>query len=89
MDHTSPDNPGRILSTVKLTMKLFKTFPRILPIFLSMILCGCSYLNSYQEEGTLVLPGLREPVTVFVDEILSAFFVGRDAEKTRLVITSR
>jgi penicillin G amidase len=32
------------------------------------VLSACSMLNSYQEEGTLVLPGLKEPVTVVRDE---------------------
>jgi penicillin G amidase len=61
-------------------MKLFTKHTCILGIFLTMILCGCSYLNSYQTEGTLVLPGLGEPVTVVRDEKGMAYVYARSME---------
>jgi penicillin G amidase len=61
-------------------MQFSKTYTYILPIFISMILCACSYLNSYQAEGTLVLPGLREPVTVVRDEKGMAYIHARNME---------
>ena len=44
------------------------------------VLSACSLLNSYQEEGTLVLPGLREPVTVVRDDKGMAYIYARNLE---------
>jgi hypothetical protein len=43
------------------------------PLLLALLLLvagisACSFLNSFQTEGTLVLPGLQAPVTVHRDE---------------------
>ncbi|MGW8303254.1 MAG: penicillin acylase family protein [Desulfobacterales bacterium] len=41
---------------------------------------GASPLNNYTKEGTLVLPGLKEPVTVHRDEKGMAFIYAQNAE---------
>src|SRR4030043_172617 len=61
-------------------MKLSKTYPCILLIFMLVILSTCSFLNSYQAEGTLVLPGLKGPVTVLRDEKGMAYIYARDMD---------
>ncbi len=53
------------------------------PLFLALILLlagisACSFLNSFQSEGTLVLPGLKAPVTVHRDEKGMAFVYAQD-----------
>jgi penicillin G amidase len=53
------------------------------PLFLALILLGlgisaCSFLNSFQTEGTLVLPGLKAPVTVHRDEKGMAYIYAQD-----------
>ena len=53
------------------------------PLFLALILLiagisACSFLNSYQSEGTLVLPGLKAPVTVHRDEKGMAYIYAQD-----------
>jgi penicillin G amidase len=53
------------------------------PFFLALILLGlgisaCSFLNSFQTEGTLVLPGLKAPVTVHRDEKGMAYIYAQD-----------
>jgi penicillin G amidase len=53
------------------------------PLFLALILfalgiSACSFLNSFQAEGTLVLPGLKAPVTVHRDEKGMAFIYAQD-----------
>jgi len=58
----------RVFVAIELTMKLSKRLICVLAIFLSVILCGCSYWNSYQAEGKLVLPGLKDQVIVLRDE---------------------
>src|SRR5512137_443836 len=52
-------------------------------IFLVLILLAsgisaCSFLNSFQTEGTLVLPGLKAPVTVHRDEKGMAYIYAQD-----------
>jgi len=53
------------------------------PLFLALILfalgiSACSFLNSFQTEGTLVLPGLKAPVTVHRDEKGMAYIYAQD-----------
>ena len=53
------------------------------PLFLALMLLGlgisaCSFLNSFQSEGTLVLPGLKAPVTVHRDEKGMAYIYAQD-----------
>jgi penicillin amidase len=58
-----------------------KTPRRLLFLALILLAAGisaCSFLNSYQSEGTLVLPGLKAPVTVHRDEKGMAFIYARD-----------
>ena len=49
-------------------------------IFVLINLSACSFLNSYQEEGTLVLPGLKGPVKVLRDEKGMAYIYVGDVE---------
>ena len=56
---------------------------RTKPLFLALILLGlgfsaCSFLNSFQSEGTLILPGLKAPVTVHRDEKGMAYIYAQD-----------
>jgi penicillin amidase len=37
-------------------------------VFMAAAFGACSFLNSFQSKGTLVLPGLEQPVTVYRDE---------------------
>jgi len=53
------------------------------PLFLALLLLvagisACSFLNSFQTEGTLVLPGLTAPVTVHRDEKGMAYIYAQD-----------
>ena len=53
------------------------------PLLLGLILLvaaisACSFLNSFQSEGTLILPGLKAPVTVHRDEKGMAFIYAQD-----------
>ncbi|MGE5838830.1 MAG: penicillin acylase family protein, partial [Deltaproteobacteria bacterium] len=53
------------------------------PLFFALILfalgiSACSFLNSFQTEGTLVLPGLKAPVTVHRDEKGMAYIYAQD-----------
>jgi penicillin amidase len=53
------------------------------PLFLALILLAagisaCSFLNSFQSEGTLILPGLKAPVTVHRDEKGMAYIYAQD-----------
>ena len=53
------------------------------PLFLALLLLlagisACSFLNSFQTEGTLVLPGLKAPVTVHRDEKGMAYIYAQD-----------
>ena len=53
------------------------------PLFLAILLLvvgisACSFLNSFQTEGTLVLPGLKAPVTVHRDEKGMAYIYAQD-----------
>jgi penicillin amidase len=61
-------------------MDRFKRYHGVLLIFISLILCGCSYLNSYQDSGELILPGLKEPVTVLRDEKGMAYIYASSME---------
>jgi penicillin amidase len=57
-------------------MKVFRT-----PLSLLLLAFGisaCSFLNSFQSEGTLVLPGLKGPVTVHRDEKGMAYIYAQD-----------
>ena len=56
---------------------------RTKPLFLALILLAagisaCSFLNSFQSEGTLILPGLKAPVTVHRDEKGMAYIYAQD-----------
>jgi len=46
-------------------------------VFLAAALSACSFLNSFQTEGTLVLPGLEQTVTVQRDEKGMAYIYAR------------
>jgi penicillin G amidase len=53
------------------------------PLFLALMflfagISACSFLNSFQTEGTLVLPGLKAPVTVLRDEKGMAYIYAQD-----------
>jgi penicillin G amidase len=70
----------RVSAAARFTMKLSKTC-LYLTLFLTFaMLSACSVLNSYQKEGTVVLPGLREPVTVVRDEKGMAYVYARSME---------
>jgi penicillin G amidase len=47
-------------------------------IFLTLVISACSLLNSFQSEGTLILPGLKAPVTVHRDEKGMAYIYAQD-----------
>jgi penicillin amidase len=47
-------------------------------IFLIAGISACSFLNSFQSEGTLILPGLKAPVTVHRDEKGMAYIYAQD-----------
>jgi len=47
-------------------------------ILLAACISACSFLNSFQSEGTLVLPGLKAPVTVHRDEKGMAYIYAQD-----------
>jgi penicillin amidase len=47
-------------------------------ILLTAGISACSFLNSFQSEGTLVLPGLKAPVTVHRDEKGMAFIYAQN-----------
>ncbi|MCD6571277.1 MAG: penicillin acylase family protein [Deltaproteobacteria bacterium] len=49
-------------------MEWLKKWSFLLLIVIIINLTGCSFLNRYQKEGSLSLPGLKEPVTVLRDE---------------------
>jgi len=49
-------------------MKPFKRLLFFALLLLAAGLSACSFLNSFQSEGTLVLPGLKAPVAVIRDE---------------------
>jgi len=54
-------------------------------LFLALILLAfgisaCSFLNSFESEGTLTLPGLKAPVTVHRDEKGMAFIYAQDMQ---------
>ena len=58
-----------------------KTHRRPLFLVLLLLVAGisaCSFLNSFQTEGTLVLPGLTAPVTVHRDEKGMAYIYAQD-----------
>jgi penicillin amidase len=60
-----------------------KTPKRFLVLALTLLVAGisaCSFLNSFQSEGALVLPGLKAPVTVHRDEKGMAFIYAQDIQ---------
>jgi len=59
-------------------MNFFKRLLFFALLFLMAGLSACSFLNSFQSEGTLVLPGLKAPVAVIRDEKGMAFIYARD-----------
>jgi penicillin G amidase len=61
-------------------MKPSKAYLCILLILMLVILSTCSFLNSYQTAGTLVLPGLKGSVTVLRDEKGMAYIYARDMD---------
>jgi len=61
---------------MKSSIKLFPLFF----IFLVVILSGCASMNRYQREGTLILKGLKNPVTVLRDEKGMAYIHARDMD---------
>jgi penicillin amidase len=83
------DTGDRILRGGEDEMKWFK---RLLGLLLALIVVGiiailiiinpfgASPLNNYTKEGNLVLPGLKEPVSVHRDEKGMAFIYARNAE---------
>ena len=61
------------------TMNPSKTYV-VFCLFTIVILSACSFLNSYQAAGTLVLPGLKGTVTVLRDEKGMAYIYARDMD---------
>jgi penicillin amidase len=51
-----------------------------LVIFFSSCLSGCAWLNRYQREGALSVPGLKEPVTVVRDEKGMAYIYAQNRD---------
>jgi penicillin amidase len=49
-------------------------------MFLAFGISACSFLNSFESEGTLTLPGLKAPVTVHRDEKGMAFIYAQDMQ---------
>ncbi|NTV58459.1 MAG: penicillin acylase family protein, partial [Deltaproteobacteria bacterium] len=49
-------------------------------ILLAFGISACSFLNSFESEGTLTLPGLKAPVTVHRDEKGMAFIYAQDMQ---------
>ncbi len=47
-------------------------------ILLAFGISACSFLNSFESEGTLTLPGLKAPVTVHRDEKGMAYLYAQD-----------
>jgi penicillin G amidase len=61
-------------------MKSLKGHINILLLVMLLGFNACSYLNHYQSSGNLVLPGLKEPVTVLRDEKGMAYIYAADLD---------
>jgi penicillin amidase len=59
-------------------MKRSSRFLSLALILLTAVIGACSFLNSFQTEGTLVLPGLKARVTVHRDEKGMAYIYAQD-----------
>ena len=59
-------------------MKILRRLLFLALILLSFGISACSFLNSFQTEGTLLLPGLTAPVTVHRDEKGMAYIYAQD-----------
>ena len=59
-------------------MKLSRKLLLLALLLLAFGVSACSFLNSFQSEGTLVLPGLKAPVTVHRDEKGMAYLYAQD-----------
>ena len=47
-------------------------------LLVALGISACSFLNSFQSEGTLTLPGLKAPVTIHRDEKGMAYIYAQD-----------
>ena len=57
---------------------------RVTPLLLAIAVCtcwaGCAFLNRYQKEGDLSIPGLNQPVTIMRDEKGMAYIYAQNVD---------